>query len=455
MTFSAPSPGGLLLAPFSQEAEESVIGAVLISPPVFQSLSAFLKAEDFYLTRHRRMWEAYTRMVGRNDLMDLTTISEELRTMGALDEIGGYAYLIHLIGNTPNSMHAEAYGRLVERTSTRRRLLMTADQIRDLAMDEARDIHDVLRHSEKALLVCSGRHIMRRGGVIGDLIEAHAAEFERRLIHKSASNGIATGFRDVDEILKGFEAGQLIVLAGRPGMGKTSWLLSLVLQLARRGVGVIFHTMEMSADQLIHRLIALISGVSSHRQKDPSKLGDGEPGKVLAAYAELNDLPIYIEDMPSPTYLDVKSKSEWLIRSQGYQIVITDGLYRMSATFNTGGDDTRAYNEIAKGLKDTARELQVPVLTTHQLNRNVEDRNDKRPMLSDLRQSGRIEEEADIVMFLYRDIVYNPTTADPRAAELIVAKHRDGPVGRVYQGFDAPTTCFYDVPQPPRPGGRS
>jgi replicative DNA helicase len=442
-----PMPGSSLLAPFSQEAEEAVVGAVLISPDVYKTVSAFLKSEDFYLTRHRHLWTAYGRLSDRGDLMDLTTIAEELRTMSVLDEIGGYAYLVQLITNTPNSMHAEAYGRLVERTSTRRNLLVAKDRIGELAVDESLEIHEVLRLSEKAVLACSGRHIVRRGGLIGDLIEAHLADFEQRLIHKTTSTGILTGFRDVDAMLKGLEAQRLYVLAGRPGMGKTAWLLTMILSLARRGVGVIVHTMEMSADQLIHRLIAQISNVSTHRQKDPSKLSNEDINRVLAAYAELNDLPIYIEDSPSPTYVDVCAKSEWLVRSQNYGLVVVDGLYRMSATFDTKGNDRMRYNEGIMGLKNGARELKVPFVVTHQLNRDVEKQTNKRPVMSDLRESGRIEEEADVVMFVYRQGAYTKNT-DQTSAELIIAKHRDGPVGIVHQGFEKDTTRFYDVHQP-------
>lgn len=437
----------LLLAPFSQEAEEAVIGSILTSPDVYKTCSAFLKGEDFYLTRHRMIWSAVGRLWARQDLVDLVTVSVELTNMGVLEEIGGYAYLIHLINNTPNSMHAEAYAHLVERTATRRKLLVAADKIRDLAMDEKTEITDILRQAQKGVLDCSGPYIMHRGGVIGDLVEEHAAEFERRLIQRVAGVGLPTRFVDADALLRGLEMERLYTLAGRPGMGKTSWILSMILAMAQAGVGIVLHTMEMSADQVMHRLIALLSGISTHRQKDPSKLEPHEPGLILKAYGDLSDLPIYIEDAPSPNYLDVQSKSEWVVRTLGYKLVVVDGIYRMSATFDTRGNDTAVYTEAVTGLKNMARTLKLPVLATHQLNRDLESRPDKRPMLSDLRQCGRIEEESDVVMFVYRDCVYNNTT-DPRLAELIVAKHRDGPTGRVYMGFDAPTTRFYDIEQP-------
>ena len=453
MTFSPGTPGGLLLAPFSQEAEEAVVGAVLISPDVYKTVSAFLKPEDFYLTRHRHLWTAYERLSTRGDLMDLTTIGEELRTMGMIEEIGGPAYLIHLITNTPNSMHAEAYGRLVERTSTRRRLLVAADQIRESAMDEGKEIQEILRLSEKAVLNCSSRHIERRGGWTADLAEDHMKDFERRLgLDDSAQDGLLTGFRDVDALLCGLEKDRLYVLAARPGMGKTAWLLCTLLNMALRGVPVAIHTMEMSADQLVYRLLAMLSGVSTNAQKRPKLLSSESTRAVVKAYGTLSELPIYIEDAPSPTPRDILGKSEWLVRQSAVKCIFVDGIYRMSANYNTHGDDTKTYSQVAQGLKDAARLLRTPIVATHQLNRDLESRGDKRPLLNDLRQSGRIEEEADVVMFLYRHCVYE-ANADPRASEFIVAKNRDGAVGRVLQGFEKTVTRFYDVTQPL--GGRS
>jgi replicative DNA helicase len=445
MTFSPNSSGSLLLAPFSQEAEEAVVGAVLISPESYKTTSAFLKPEDFYLTRHRRMWEAYGRLAARGDLIDLTTVSEELRTTGVLEEIGGYVYLIQLINNTPNSMHAEVYGRLVERTSTRRNLLIAADQIRDSAIDESKELGEVLRLSEKAVLDCSARHIERRGGWTEDLAEDHMKDFERRLgLDDAAQDGLLTGFQDVDSLLSGLEEERLYVLAARPGMGKTAWILCALLNMALRGVPVAIHTMEMSTDQLMYRLVAMLSGVPTNAQKRPKTLTRESRQAIVKAYGTLSELPIYIEDAPSPTPREVLGKSEWLVRQSRVKCIFVDGIYRMSADYNTHGDDTKTYSQVAKGLKDAARTLCVPIVATHQLNRDLESRTDKRPLLNDLRQSGRIEEEADVVMFLYRDCMYN-ASADPRASELIVAKNRDGDVGRVMQGFEKTVTRFYDA----------
>jgi len=373
------------MAPFSQDAEEAVIGSVLIGRmDVYPALSAFLKAEDFYLLRNRYIWEAFTRIADRNGIMDLTTIGEELRThimdhktkRSALEDIGGPAYLLQLINNTPNSMHAEAYGRLVEKTSSRRAILQAKDKMADLAMNEGNDIDDVLDRTISALLAIKSRHVPQNGAWLKDLVEEHYADFERRLTlpDDEPESVLFTGYQDLDSLMGPLEPGRLIVFAGRPGMGKTAKLLNIIYQMARRGIGASFNTMEMNKKQIMDRLLALDSAVSSSLQKRAKELTKEEQRKILAAYGRLADLPIYLDPAPRPSPREIMSKSEWLVRQHGVQVIGVDGIYLMRSDYNFNGNKVEEVGQISRGLKEIAATLEVPVLTTHQLNRSLESR---------------------------------------------------------------------------------
>lgn len=434
----------LLMAPMSQEAEEAVVGAVLTSPNVYRDVGLWLMPGDFYLTRHRIIWETFGRLERDNSVIDLVTVMTDLQSRGKIDDIGGPAYLMHLVNSTPNSLHAEIYGELVRRTATRRQLLQAADYIRDAAMAEDLSIDEVLTESEKAVLDASSRHIERRG----EWVETGAGRVFETIakLHKgdAVEALIKTGYEAIDGIVP-LEPERFVVLAARPGMGKTALLLNVLLRMAEAGTPVSVFTMEMSTDQLIHRLLAILSGISTTRQKKRGGITTREDAELLLnAKTHLQALPIHITDDPSPTPRKILKLAQGLVRRDGVKALFIDGLYRMSPDHDTKGDETAAYGQIAKALKTTARTLKVPLVTTHQLNRELEKRQDKRPTLADLRQSGRIEEEADTVAFLYRGVVYD-ASKDPCAADLIVAKNRDGEVGVSRLHFDAPVTKFSDV----------
>lgn len=435
----------LLLAPFSQEAEEAVIGSILTSPDLFRELGLWLTPADFYLTRHAVLWETFARLYKDGLPIDLTTLHEDLKQRGKLDDIGGPAYLIHLIGNTPNSMHADAYGMLVQRAATRRHLLIAADKIRDAAMNEGLSIHDVLHEAETAVLNASGRHIERRGEWIEQPVERIWQTLKRLYEGGTLDTALKTGYETIDGLLNGLEDERFYVLAARPGMGKTALMLNVALKMARAGIPVAVFTMEMSTDQLVHRLLAIMSGISTTRQKKRGGIATKEDADVFRkAKEELEKLPIHITDDPSPSPRTILTVAQGLVKRDGVQAIFVDGLYRMSPDHDTRGDETAAYSQIARGLKTIARTLRKPIFSTHQLNRELEKRTDKKPILSDLRQSGRIEEEADTVLFLYRPVVYD-TTQDPTKALLIVAKNRDGDVGVAPLYFEAAVTRFSDA----------
>lgn len=433
-----------LEVPKSIEAEEAVIGSLLVNPQYFISVSALVNAGDFYLLRHNHIFEAIEREFIHHQTFDFLTIAEQLRQMKKLDECGGMPYLIQVMNNTPTSVHADIYADLVKRAATRRKLLEVSDTLRQLAVDETLDAETVLARTNSLIANVSARHIEQRGRWLSEGIEDFFAHMREQVKAVKPAHALTTGLRDYDLLLDGgFEDERLIVLAARPGMGKTALMLWHAIAIARSGKPVIFHTMEMSEQQCIHRLVAMLSGISTNRQKRPKLLTHDDMHALAQAKDELARLPIYIEDAPKPTPRDIHSKSEWLVKRYDVACILIDGIYRMQSTIDTRGDDTKRYSAIAEDLKGIARTLRVPVVATHQLNRGVEERNDKRPILSDLRQSGRIEEEADIVTFLYRHEYYHEGQR-PGEVDVIVAKNRDGQVGYVTARFVHHLTLFKD-----------
>lgn len=431
-------------APKSIEAEESVIGALLVNPQAFIAVSSVINAGDFWLLRHNFIFEAIEREFIHHQSFDCLTIAEQLRQMKKLDECGGMPYLVQLMANTPTSIHADIYADLVKRTATRRKLLEVSDAMRGLAVDETLDTETVLARVNSLINNVSARHIEQRGRWLSEGIEDFFAHMREQVKATKPVRALTTGLRDYDMLLDGgFEDERLIVLAARPGMGKTALMLWHAIAIARTGKPVVFHTMEMSEQQCIHRLVAMLSGVPTNRQKRPKQLTHDDMHALSQAKNELAALPIYIEDAPKPTPRDIHSKSEWLVKRYDAACILIDGIYRMQSNVDTRGDDTKRYSAIAEDLKGIARTLRVPVVATHQLNRGVEERNDKRPVLSDLRQSGRIEEEADIVTFLYRHEYYHEGQR-PGEADVIVAKNRDGQVGYITTRFVHNLTLFKD-----------
>lgn len=433
----------LATTPQSPEAEQAVIGALLINPAVFPVVWGIITAGDFFLLRHSYIFEAMEREYIHHQTFDMLTISEQLRGMNQFDACGGMSYLIEVMNNTPTSTNAGIYAELVKRLNTRRRLLEMTDTIRKLAIDEHLDISEIMAQVNSAVNNVSSRHIEQRGRWLSEGLETFFENLKAQLNAPRPLRALTTGLRDLDTLLDGgFEDERLIVLAARPGMGKTALILWHAISAARAGKPVIFHTMEMSEQQCIHRLVAMISGVPTTRQKRPKQLTRDELEALARAKQELSGLEIYIEDAPRPTPRDIESRSEWLVKGHDAALILVDGIYRMQSTLDTRGDDTKRYSAIAEDLKNIARTLRVPVVATHQLNRGVEDRADKRPMLSDLRQSGRIEEEADIVLFLYRHEYYQQTRLGE--ADIIAAKYRDGQVGYITTEFVHNLTLFKD-----------
>ena len=434
-----------LQIPASLEAEQALLGAILLDPKAYFEIASFLEDDDFFLKRHEYIWAALRRLHDRHDAIDYVTLSRELQDMSVLDEVGGQAYLTSLVNNTPSSVHAEVYGRLVERTSIRRKMLTATDEIRRLALDEELPIDKVLSEAEQALFTVSNSQIKREFVPIWQAVSEYYDEIEKQLAAGDETFGLPTGFKKLDELLGGFQKSDLIVFAGRPGMGKTSWLLTVALNIARRGARIALFTMEMGVEQMVQRLISMETGISIQQLRS-AKITPREQTRLTEAIGRISTLPLFIDDTPSITPTEIRTKCRRLQHEYGLDLVLVDYMQLMSAGKVYENNRVQEISYISRNLKDLARELNVTVLSTAQLSRAVEQRQDKRPQLSDLRESGSIEQDADAVMFLYRDEVYNPDTVEyPNAADVILSKHRHGPTGTVQLLFQKTIMKFQDA----------
>jgi replicative DNA helicase len=424
---TAPANPGV---PHNREAEEAVVGAVLINPEVYYDIAQFLAADDFYIHRNKWIWEAFIRLHEQRTPVDLLTLSEYLERNGQLAEIGGSAYLTSLINQVPTSLNAESYGRIVEENSLRRRMITAANQIASLAYKGEDNIDIVMGEAEKAVFGVSERRAKRDVTAIRSVLSEYYDRIDDLSKRPEDFHGVPTGFYDLDKMLNGLQPQDLLIVAGRPGQGKTGFLLSIAKNagLTHKKHVAIF-SLEMSNEQVVQRLIAQETGIDSQRLRT-GKLLENEWPLFTHAIEVFSDTHIYLDDTPAITPLQLRTKCRRLHMEYGLDLVIVDYLQLM-------GGDTRTDNrvqevsQISRSLKVLARELNVPVLTAAQLSRAVEQRTDKRPMLSDLRESGSLEQDADIVMFIYRPDQYEKDTDKHNVAQIIIAKHRNGPVGDV------------------------
>jgi replicative DNA helicase len=418
------------MTPHSVEAEEAVLGSLLIDSESIFRVSPFLHPDDFYIVKNRWVYEVCLALHERREPIDYVTVTQELDKRGQLAEIGGPAFVAHLINVVPTAIHAEGYGRIVERAAVRRKLLQAASEIAQYAYDEAGDIEETIDRSEQSLFAVSERRHSRDLLPISDVMRSYYERIEYLYEHRGEPLGIPTGFIDLDKLLGGLQRSDLIIAASRPGVGKTSLMLSIALNAARKfHQRVAIFTLEMSSEQMVQRLISAETGIDSQRLR-LGELREDEWPLFVQASSSLSDSLIYLDDTPSISALQLRTKARRLHAEHGLDLIIVDYLQLMTG-------DTRSENRVqeisylSRSLKGLARELNLPVLAASQLSRSVEQRSDKRPVLSDLRESGSIEQDADVVMFIYRDDVYDPQSERKNVAEIIVSKHRNGPTGSI------------------------
>jgi replicative DNA helicase len=411
---------------FDRDMEEALIGSVLITPDAYVDAAPLVNAEDFYLHRNRWIWEAFIELFKSDSYFDVLTVKDALETSGHLEDVGGLDYLISLTNRVPSSQHAESYARNISALAVRRRLLTAANDIAKLAYRKDTGVDNVISDAEKAIFGVSQERYKRDLVPISDAADEY---LERLLLNASIPGGVTgleTGLKAVDKALDGLQRSDLIIVAGRPGMGKTGFMIGIAkhvgLALKRN---VAFFTLEMSAEQLIQRMIAQETNIDSQKLRS-AKLSDSEAQEVVHALGVLSESRIFVDDTPAITPLQMRTKCRRMQMEIGLDLVIVDYLQLMSG-------DTRTENRvqevsyISRYLKVLARDLNVPVMAAAQLSRAVEQRQDKTPVLSDLRESGSLEQDADIVLFINRPEQMKEESPLHNLAKLIVAKHRNGP----------------------------
>jgi len=419
------------LPPHSLEAEEALLGSLLIDPDAIYDVATFLRPGAFYRAQNQWIYEAILTLTDRREPVDLITLTEELRRREQLEDAGGEAAIISLINAVPTSVNAVSYGRLVEATALRRKMIGAASTIANLAYDEAEDINVVIDRAETALFSISEDRTTRDLMPVKQIAREYLERVEK--LHERGDDviGVPTGFTDLDRLLGGLNKSDLLILAARPGMGKTSLQNAIALTAATRyGKRIAIFNLEMSGEQLVQRMLAAETRIDSQRLRR-GQLYDHEWPIFMEAIGRLSETRIFIDDTPSITPNQLRTKCRRLYAEHGLDLVLIDYLQLMQAERSTN-NRVQEISEISRSLKGLARELDVPVLASAQLSRAVEQRQDKRPLLSDLRDSGSIEQDADVVMFIYRDEYYNPdTTERPNIAEVNITKHRNGPTGSI------------------------
>jgi replicative DNA helicase len=432
------------LPPQSVEAEEAVLGSILIDPDAVIRVAAMLKPEDFYREKHGWVYETALILHERREPIDFLTVCDELERRGQLEEVGGAAFITTLINVVPTSIHAEHYARIVERTATRRRLIEAAGQIAALAYQEAEDVDEVVDRAEQVLFGVSERRISRELIPIKQVLSEYYDRIEYLTRHQGEMIGIPTGFTDIDKLLGGLQRSDLVILAARPSVGKTSLALSFAHNAAKKhGQRVAFFSLEMSDEQVVQRLISAETGINAQRLRR-GDIEQDEWGRFIKATSDLAETHIYIDDTPSISALELRTKARRLHAEIGVDLIVVDYLQLMRGDFRSE-NRVQEISSISRALKALARELNVPVLALSQLSRGVESRTDKRPILSDLRESGALEQDADVVIFIYRDEMYNENTERPNIADIMVAKHRNGPTGSVSLYFRKELAQFLEA----------
>ena len=443
----------LKLPPHSLEAEQSVLGGLLLDNEAVDRVGDAISDADFYSEAHRIIYQQIIRLAAEGKPADVVTVSEALTSVQKLDYVGGLAYLGALVGNVPTAANIRHYAQIVRDRSILRQLAATAGDIADNAYNPmGRGAKEILDQAEAKVL-----HIAEQGSrgaqqfaEIGKLLAGVVERIETLYNRDDPSDvtGVPTGFADIDRMTSGLQPGDLVVVAGRPSMGKTAFALNVGEHVAlNTGQPVAVFSMEMGASQLALRMIGSVGRLDQHKLRT-GRLASEDWERLSAALGRLNEAPILIDETPALNAIEVRSRARRLLKTYGkLGLVIVDYLQLMQAS-TTGENRATEISEISRSLKALAKELRVPVMALSQLNRSLEQRPNKRPVMSDLRESGAIEQDADLILFIYRDEVYNPETQEKGVAEIIIGKQRNGPIGTARLTFLGEYTRFENFATP-------
>lgn len=439
------SSENLRVPPQNIEAERSVLGALMLDKDAIIKVANLLRIGDFYKDDHNLIYEAMVELYEKREPIDVLSLSNRLEEKGQLDKIGGSSYLTSLVNSVPTSSNVTHYAKVVQKKSTLRKLISTASKIVELGYKEEEDVEKILDEAEQKLFAVSQKYIKQDFVPIKAILESAFNRIDE--LHKGDHKlrGVPSGFPDLDNILAGFQKSDLIVLAARPSIGKTTLALDLARQIAiQQKISIGIFSLEMSSDQLIDRMLAAQAGVDLWRLRTgrlKSSDGDDDFQRIGEAMGILSEAPIYIDDAGSANVMEMRTMARRLQAEHNVGLIIIDYLQLMEG--RSGGDNrVNEISEISRALKQLARELNIPIIALSQLSRAVESRSPQIPKLSDLRESGSIEQDADIVMFLYREDREKPDTPNKNIVEVHIAKHRNGPVGKISLYFNEASTTF-------------
>lgn len=431
--------------PQNVQAESSLLGSILIDPEAMTKVAGQLRPQSFYEQRHQTIFKSMLELYEKQRPIDVLTLSEKLESGGELDTIGGSSYLAELTNSVPSAAHVEEYAQIITRKSTLRQLITAAQQIVQYGYDEDSEVESLLDKSEQSLFAVSQRHLTQNFVALGDILASSFDRLDELHRDQNKLRGIPTGFKDLDYLLAGLQNSDLVIIAARPSLGKTSLALNIAHHVSvKEGIPVGIFSLEMSQDQLVDRLLAAESGVDAWRLRT-GKLEDTDFTSLNEAMGALSEAPIFIDDTPVQNAMSMRTKARRIQSEHGLGLLIIDYLQLMSGSAQFGDNRVQEVSEISRGLKAMARELNIPVLALSQLSRSVESRHPQIPQLADLRESGSIEQDADVVMFIYREEIYNPETDRQGLADIYIKKHRNGPVGQVELYFHPEKLQFRSV----------
>lgn len=446
---SVTSPIGkeLRIPPHDTQAEQAVLGSVMLKPDTIHEILDTISPDCFYSEKHTIIYTAMSELLSKGDPIDLLTLTSRLREKKLLDKIGGSSYLTDIVNSVPSAANIVFYSEIVQKKYLMRNLIQAANEINQLGYDEATDIGEILDGAEKKVFEVT--NLLSSSSFVALSDELHEAYERFEKLHQSENDlrGVPTGFDSLDNKLSGLQPSDMIILAARPSMGKTSLALDIARQTAcKHGNGVLIFSLEMASQQLVDRMLAAESRVDSWKLRTGKIRADEEFSKLRNALGKLSDAPIFIDDRPANNILAMRSIARRLKRDKDIKLIIVDYLQLMvpSGRFRNTDNMVNQVTEISRSLKQLAREIKVPVIALSQLSRAVEQRGG-RPRLSDLRDSGSIEQDADVVMFIHREDKYNENSEKPNIAEILIEKHRNGPTGKATLYFDDKNATFMNL----------
>ena len=429
------------LPPQNLDAERAILGGMLIDNEAISRVIEILRPEDFYREAHQEIYATILNLYSANEPSDLLTITNALKKEGKLDQVGGAKFLSSLVDQIPTAAHVGHYAKIIREKAILRSLIDGATEIVTRGYEEEKSVAEFLDHAESIIFDIASRQVSQGFHAMKDVVKSSFKTIELLYEKKELVTGVPSGFTDLDRLTSGLQPSDLVIIAGRPSSGKTAFALGIAEYAACESkVPCAIFSLEMSKEQLVQRLLCSRSEVDSYKLRG-GFLAESDWPKLTRAAGSLSDAPIYIDDSPVLTVLEMRAKARRLKKEKNLGLIVVDYLQLVRSNHRMDSRE-REIAEISRGLKALAKEIHVPVVALSQLNRAVENRNDKRPMLADLRESGSLEQDADIVMFIYRDEMYNTESVDAGKAEIIIGKQRNGPTGRVNLAFRAQFTRF-------------